>query len=141
MGDELNQYSATSADWRRTLRQNSQRTYIVIALFFLIYTSIGVLIDLYLASANYPQVPLETLFLALVTGKIFPLATLLLIGIAALSLSVSYLLYDKLMLLGTEYKEITPQSATTASETQLYNAVEEMKIAAGLKYMPKVYVI
>lgn len=45
------------------------------------------------------------------------------------------------MLLGTEYREITPESAQNIKEKQLYNAVEEMKIAAGLHYMPRVFVI
>ena len=41
--------------------------------------------------------------------QIFPLATLVMLAIAAISLLVSYALYDKLMLLGTEYHEITPK--------------------------------
>jgi heat shock protein HtpX len=45
------------------------------------------------------------------------------------------------MLLGTEYHEITPETAQSLEEKQLYNTVEEMKIAAGLKYMPKVFII
>ncbi len=48
---------------------------------------------------------------------------------------------DQLMLLGTEYTEITPQTARTLQEQQLYNIVEELKIAGGLNYMPKVYII
>src|SRR5207249_9969496 len=46
-----------------------------------------------------------------------------------------------LMLLGTEYHEITPTSAQNVAEQQLYNVVEEMKIAAGLRYMPRVFII
>ena len=46
-----------------------------------------------------------------------------------------------IMLLGTEYYEITPESARNLNEKQLYNVVEEMKVAAGLRYMPKVFLI
>ena len=48
--------------------------------------------------------------------------------------------HDKLMLLGTEAKLITANSADF-NEQQLYNIVEEMKVAAGLSYMPKIYII
>ena len=45
------------------------------------------------------------------------------------------------MLLGTQYHEITPETAQSLQEKQLYNVVEEMKVAAGLHYIPKVYII
>jgi len=132
---------STSVNWRKTLRQNTYRTRIIIFLFFFIYVLIGVLVDLLLASSTYPQATISQLFTALATLQIFPIATAIMLGVAALSLFVSYLWYDKLMLLGTEYHEITPQTARTSTERQLYNVVEEMKVAAGLHFMPRVYVI
>jgi heat shock protein HtpX len=141
MPNHLGDYSSTTADWRNTLRQNSRRTYVVIALFFAIYIGIGLLVDLYVVSANYPGVPLSTLLKALVTFKLFPLASCVMLLVATVSLVVSYLLYDKLMLLGTDYKPITPETIENPAEQQLYNVVSEMKIAAGLNYMPKVYII
>ncbi len=141
MRNDLDAYTLSAADWRKTLRQNSRRTYFVIILFFLIYCAIGLLVDMYLASAVYPRASMTQLFESLVTLQRFPLVTLIMLGIAAISLYVSYLLHDKLMLLGTEYHEITAQSANNVTEQQLYNVVEEMKIAAGLRYMPKVFII
>lgn len=138
---KLDQYIESTADWRKTLRQNSTRTYIVILLFFLIYGSIGFLVDMYIDSSSYPHATIPQLFHALITFKLFPIATLILLIIAGISLFVSYLLYDKLMLMGTEYHEITPQTAQNVTEQQLYNVVEEMKIAAGLRYMPRVFII
>lgn len=139
--DDLDQYTVTAADWRKTIRQNNYRTYIVIGLFFLIYCSIGMLVDLYLNSATYPQASISQLFQALITFQLFPTVTLIMFLISAVALWISYMLYDKLMLLGTEYHEITPDNAKTMAEKQLYNVVEEMKVAAGLRYMPKVYII
>lgn len=138
---DLNHYTVSAADWRRTLKQNSRRTYIVIFLFFVIYGALGLLIDMYLYSGTYRQASIPQLFEALVTFKLFPIATIVMLIIAAICLWVSYLLHDKLMLLGTEYHEITPETAQNVQEKQLYNVVEEMKVAAGLKYMPKVYII
>jgi heat shock protein HtpX len=45
------------------------------------------------------------------------------------------------MLLGTDSREITPTTAKNIQEAQLYNVIEEMKVASGLSYMPKVYII
>lgn len=141
MANELNQYVMSSANWRKTLKTNNRKTYIVISLFFLIYCAIGILADLSLNSAHFPDATLSQLFFALITFKIFPIATLIMLTIAAISLFISYLLYDKLMLLGTEYREITKETAGNAKEQQLYNVIEEMKIAAGLHYMPKIFII
>lgn len=141
MPSNFDQYTMSSADWRKTLRQNNHRTYIVIFLFFLIYCGIGLLVDMYIYSSSYQQATIPELFTALITFHLFPIATLIMFAIAGISLLVSYSLYDKLMLLGTEYHEITAETAKNVSEQQLYNVVEEMKIAAGLRYMPRVFII
>lgn len=141
MANNLSPYTVGSADWRKTLRQNNHRTYIVIFLFFLIYIGMGLLVDMYLYSATYPQATISQLFMALVTFQLFPVATLVMFVIAAISLFVSFAMHDRLMLLGTEYHEVTPGNANNVAEQQLYNVIEEMKIAAGLRYMPKVYII
>lgn len=138
---DLDQYTLSAADWRKTLRQNNTRTYIVIGMFFLIYCGIGLLVDMYMATTYYHNATIPQLFHALITFQLFPLATTIMLVIAAISLLVSYALYDKLMLLGTEYHEITPDTAQNVTEQQLYNVVEEMKIAAGLRYMPRVFII
>lgn len=138
---DLDHYTVNAADWRKTLKQNSRRTYIVIFLFFVIYGALGLLIDMYLYSETYRQASIPQLFEGLITFKLFPIATIIMLIIAAICLWVSYLLHDRLMLLGTEYHEITPETAKNVQEKQLYNVVEEMKVAAGLKYMPKVYII
>lgn len=141
MSNHLDSYNYSAADWRKTLRQNNFRTYIIIILFFLIYTGIGLLADMYIYASAYQQAPLSDIFIAIVTFKLFPTATLIMFAIAAISLFITYAMYDKLMLLGTDYHEITPQTAQNVAERQLYNVVEEMKIAAGLRYMPKVFII
>lgn len=130
-----------SSDWRRSLRDNNRRTLFVITLFFLIYFALGMLVDVYIYSGQYPTAPLSDILHALLTLKLFPLVTCVMLGVATISLIVTFSMYDKLMLLGTEYREITPTTAATNAEAQLYNVVEEMKIAAGLSFMPKVYVI
>lgn len=137
----ITNYHATVADWRGQLELNERRTKKVVALFFLIYIAIGLLADTFIAHATYPQIPLQRILIALLTLKLVPYGTLIMCGFAAISLWVTYTFYDRIMLLGTQYHEITPQSAQNLAEKQLYNVVEEMKIAAGLQYMPKVFII
>jgi len=141
MSNNLDHYASSPADWRNTLRKNTTRTYFIIGLFFLIYCSIGLLVDLYVDSNAYPHATLSQLFHGFLSFQLFPLATVVMFAIAAICLYVSYAMYDKLMLLGTDYHEITPDTAQNLREKQFYNLVEEMKIAAGLRYMPKVFII
>lgn len=141
MPNTLDRYTANSADWRKQLSMNNRRTWMVIAMFVAIYFSIGMLIDVYIYLGTYPQASATEIFFALITFQLFPLITIITLAIAAVSLLVTFSFHDKLMLLGTEYREISPVTAQTHTEKQLYNIVEEMKIAAGLQYMPKVYII
>ena len=50
-----------------------------------------------------------------------PYATLVMLGIAGLSLLLTFSFYDKIMLLGTDSHEITPETARNLQEKQLYN--------------------
>jgi heat shock protein HtpX len=56
------------------------------------------------------------------------------------SILITLSLHDRIILLGTHFRAITLHSQS-AEDKQLYNIVEELKIAAGLRYMPKIYVI
>lgn len=138
MTDQLTQ---TTADWRAVIRTNNRKTFFVIGLFILIYAMIGVLVDMYIYTGHFPEATPADLFHALITFQIFPLVTLIMLGVAAISLWVTFTFHNQLMLLGTEYREITPETAQNTAEQQLYNVVEEMKIAAGLNFMPRVYLI
>ena len=137
----LSNYTASTGDWRLQLRHNERRTRGVIALFIAIYVAVGLLADVFILQSTYPRLPLGQCFYLLVTFTVPPYATLLMGGIAIVSLWITYALYDRLMLMGTEYHEITPEGSYSLQEQQLYHVVEEMKVAAGLQFMPKVYVI
>jgi len=147
-------YTAGAADWREQLRVNSRRTVWVIIIFILLYVCVGLLVDLFIhytgythafstsGSYNYYTSPptLGQVFINLVTFHTIPWATLVMLVIALFSLLITYSMYNKLMLLGTEYVEVTAQS-TDWQGKQLYNVIEEMKVAAGMRYMPRVFII
>lgn len=137
---KITDYTANAVDWRKQLRSNERRTYMVIGIFVLIYVVVGLIVDLYL-HPELDRIPLFAALEILVTFRIIPVATLVLGGVAVFSIWITHALYDRLMLLGTEYHEVKPGSTRSLEEQQLYNVTEELKIAAGLRYMPKVYVI
>lgn len=138
---QLDSLQKTTADWRATLRSNNRRTMFVIGMFFSIYLLLGLLVDTFIYLGHYQHATVSQILTALVTFQLFPLVTLIMLAVAAISILVTFSFHDSLMLLGTEYREITPTTAQDTSEKQLYNVVEEMKVAAGLQYIPKVYII
>lgn len=137
----ITDYQEGRSDWRAQLKKNERKTRMVIISFVLIYLAVGLLVDSFIQAGHYPQLSISQLVLALITFKLMPYATLIMGGIAVISLLITYAAYDKIMLMGTDSREITPETAQSLQERQLYNVIEEMKVAAGLRYMPKVYII
>lgn len=134
-------FNADSGDWRAQLRKNARKTHEVIALFFGIYVIVGLLVDVTVLMSLYPDATLSSCLSALMTFRYPPYATLILLVIAFISLLVTFAMYDTIMLLGTDSHEVTLEKACDLKEQQLYHVVEEMKVAAGLRFMPKVYII
>lgn len=134
-------YQQSTANWRATLTKNNRKTTWIIACFILMYASLGLLLDTHkLSMFMPPDTPVSTLLINLLTFQVTPTVTLIFFGIALVSLWVSFAWHNKIMLMGTNAKLITKQSEDS-DEQRLYNVVEEMKVAAGLAYMPKVYLI
>jgi len=127
-------------DWRASLKKNQFRTTLVVATFILLYLALGLLIDLAIYADQYPSVPLGTIFWAMLTLQLVPYATGVTGGVALVAIWLTFIFSDKLMLLGTQYQEVTAASQEP-SQRRLYNIVEELKVAAGLRYMPKVFII
>ena len=137
----ITDYHASVADWRAQLKINERKTKRVIVLFFLIYFAIGLFADTFIVYSHHPNAPISEILKALILFKQVPYATLLMFAFAAISLLVTYTFYDRIMLMGTDSREIMPETAQSLEEKQLYNVVEEMKVAAGLQFMPKVFII
>lgn len=137
----LTDYHATTGDWRAQLKRNERKTAWVIIIFVAIYLFVGLIADTVILKSLYPRASMTDCLYALVTLKVPPYATLIMGVLAVVSLMITYAFYDRIMLLGTEYHEVTPETAENLQEKQLYNVVEEMKVAAGLQFMPKVFII
>ncbi len=134
-------FTAGSVDWRAVLKENGRKTQAVMVTFVLIYTALGVMTDILIAIGLYPQLTINQAFQLLIQLQIFPYATLSMFVVALMALLITIKLHDKIMLMGTDYYEVTPDTARDIAEKQLYNVVEEMKVSAGLRFMPKIYLI
>lgn len=129
------------SQWRQVLKENGRRTYGVMFTFLFIYSALGFLCDVILVSNAHPNMTLSFAAYELFTLQQIPWASLSMLGVGIISIGVTILFHNKIMLMGTNAKEITPQSASNLQEKQLYNVVEELKVAAGLAYMPRIYII
>lgn len=157
--DKLQGYQVNAPDWRTLLRTNDSRTRNVIVIFIITYIAIGFLMDLYFytsnpfqttAIASMSQAPnnfnnlnntdLKTETMNLITFNMLPIATFGMIIVAIFSLLITFSFHKKMVMLGTDYVEASSDSKDLDGK-ELYNVVEELKIAAGLGFMPKVYII
>ncbi|MBK2108870.1 zinc metalloprotease HtpX [Francisella tularensis] len=138
-----------SVNWREVVRKNSYRTYFVIATFLIVFFLLGIFIDTIwryseFANAYYNrygiELPISRVFYSLATFQIPPYATMIISTVAVIWVFVTFSMYDKIMLSGTEYQEITADNQDPLAR-RVYNVVEEMKVAAGMRYMPKVFLI
>lgn len=133
MSEDINKYQIKATDWRSAIAQNQRNTFNVIVLFVLIYLALGILIDIYL---NPTAKPID-----FINFKILPIATIVMLIIAFGSITIALLFHQGLVMLGTDYHEVKEDERANIEERQLYNVVEELKIAAGLNFMPKVFII
>jgi heat shock protein HtpX len=137
----LADYHGSAGDWREQIRKNQRKTRMVIATFIAVFLAVGFIADIVVLQTMHPHITIEQSIYALLHLRATPYATLIMVGIAAVSLLITYSMYDRIMLLGTEYHEVTPQTIQNIQEQQLYNVVEEMTVSAGLKYVPRVFII
>jgi heat shock protein HtpX len=131
----------SAPNWRQTIKRNRRRTGAVMLTYVFIYILIGLLFDLYIQSKHHPGISTVVALSQLIRFHWTPYVTLLTLSIAIISLLITLAFSDHLMLLGTQYHQIIAGETKDPEEIQLYNVVEEMKISAGMKFMPKVYLI
>lgn len=149
---KLEPLQSVNVDWREALLRNQRNTRNVIIIFIALYLGIGFLIDLFIyipPSTSPPNSGMslndlkqtEQTLLDLLTFKLLPVATILMLIIAVGSLGFTFAFYKNIMLMGTDYHEVTADTQKPLIEKQLYNVVEELKIASALHFMPKIYII
>jgi len=131
---------------RKIKRENIKKTNIVMGIYILIFLTIGLLGETIWRAASLPyDVSLPTgmsiTFKQIFAGDIFPLFTLIMIGISVGIIVMTIKFGNKLMLSGTTNIFLNDKENLSSSERQVLNIVEELKISSRLRFMPDVYII
>jgi len=122
--------------YQDVIKKNRMKTKIVLGIYFIIYTFIGLLLDVII----YNQGDFISSIEKLITFQVFPIATVTMFGIGILGVLIAITMFKRIQLAGSKYKEITPNS-NDPDERRLYNIMEELKISANMPYMPKIYLL
>ena len=121
----------------RIIKENQFKTNCVIALYVLIFTLIGLLVDIVRINAN----TLGGGFYSLLTLREFPLVTLALFGIAFVIVLFTIGNFKQILLSGSEYKEVLAGSEASAQEKNLTKMLDELVAVANLPFRPKLYIM
>lgn len=122
--------------YKEVIAKNRQKTFIALSIYMLIYLSLGILLDVIILNDGSFLESVERIL----TFKVFPIATTSLLLFGVISVIVSILFFKRIQLSGEDYKEVTEESKDP-EEKQLFNIMEELRISAGMKYRPKIYII
>ena len=122
-------------NWRQQIQLNQRKTYALIVSFLCLYVLLGVLV---LWMLN-PYLSLRGLWSVLQEPSSQYFISIFM-GIAIVITLVGVLFGGRLSLSGTDAYQLRGDESEIELKA-LYNIVEEMKIASGLNYMPKVYVM
>lgn len=121
----------------RIIKENQFKTNCVIALYVLIFTLIGLLVDIVRINAN----TLGGGFYSLLTLQEFPLVTLTLFGIAFVIVLFTISNFKQILLSGSEYKEVLAGSEASVQEKNLTKMLDELVAVANLPFRPKLYIM
>ncbi|CAA6803401.1 MAG: Probable protease htpX homolog [uncultured Campylobacterales bacterium] len=122
--------------YKDIIRKNRKKTKIVLAIYIFIYCCIGLLLDVIILN----QGTLSESLKMLINFEVTPIATLIMLGVAIISIYISTKFFHKVLLKGDEYIEVNAKS-TDYTAKQIYNIVEELCVAGGIQKIPKVYIV
>ena len=128
---------AQQAGWRQQVQRNNRRSYMVVTAFITLYVLLGILIDwLFFYHGSISGQAYLKNFLSQPTAA-FSMVVMFVLAVS--SFCAGRFFARPMMIKGLEYHEVTAQ-ADTPQDKMLFNIVQEMKIAASLRYTPRVYV-
>lgn len=119
----------------KIVRENTMKTYLVLALYIAVLTIVGLLVDI--VRINAPT--LESGFISLISFETTPIVTLIMFAISVLIMFFSLSNFKRIMLSGSEYKEII--NPTSHIEQKAQKAFFAMLRAANFNHQPRFYII
>ncbi|MBX7490061.1 zinc metalloprotease HtpX [Helicobacter turcicus] len=121
----------------KIIRENQFKTNCVIALYVIIFVLIGLLVDIVRINAN----TLLGGFYALLNLQEFPLVAIIMLGIAFAVVLFTISNFKRILLSGSEYKEIIAGSEINMQEKNLTKMLSELVETANLPFCPKLYLM
>lgn len=126
-------------NFREAIIQNNRRTKLVVASYVLIMFLVGLLADVVVSPVKGMGLMQNLMIYA--TFQKIPFVTLIVLACTIIGIAFIHFFGHKIMLSGSDYRELTRSGNNTANENQLINIVEEMAISANLGYTPKIFVM
>lgn len=133
-------------NFRNIDRENRFKVKMVLFLYILIFLSLGLLGDLTISIHEYGEnmglTKVIPIFLNEVfTFKTIPVFTLIAITIAMVIILITIKYGHKIMLMGSEYEDLSTKEHLTEKEQMLVNLVEGLAISSRLRFKPKVVIL
>jgi len=124
--------------FEKVIRENQTKTQLVLALYVAIFLFIGLLVDV--VRINAPSLQ-EGLY-ALIFFHITPLVTLGMGALALGAIGVTILYFKRIMLSGSEYKELLPSDRSLSrQESDLVQILQEVVRESNTPFTPKLYLM
>ncbi|MDE5602697.1 MAG: zinc metalloprotease HtpX [Helicobacter sp.] len=123
--------------FEKVIAENRFKTQCVIALYIIIFTFIGLLVDIIRINAT----SLGFGFYTLISFQQFPIVTFCLLLLACGIVVLTINNFQRILLSGNEYKEIRYGYESNFQERELSQILEELVKEARLTYRPKLYLM
>lgn len=128
-------------DFREIQKQNRTKTKIVIAVYLVIYAFIGLLLDVVFQGAsiaNNINLNLIDVMVRLINLETIPYASISMFVIGIITVLISIKMFKKIQLSGERSILIDENNK---EYKDLYNIMQELKIAGNMMYVPDIYLI
>ncbi len=124
--------------FEKVIRENRRKTTLVLLLYIAIFVAIGLLVDI--VRINAPSI--SGGIAVLLSFQIMPTVTILMGFVALLGIGASVLFFKRIMLSGSEYKELLhADSSLSFREEELLKILGELVRESRLSFMPKLYIM
>jgi len=133
-------------NYRKVKKENIRKTNIVIAIYILIFFSLGLLGETIWRAALIPYdmnllQAMSMVFQQIIHGQVFPWFTFFMVLFSVSMIFITIKFGNKIMLSGSKYVKLNDKKNLSLEERKVLDIVEELKISSRLRFMPDVYII
>ncbi|ART83013.1 zinc metalloprotease HtpX [Oceanisphaera profunda] len=126
-------------DFRASMAVNNRKTKLVVVTYIAIMLLVGLLSDIAFRPLSNNGLLYDMQLY--ITFAAIPYITLGILTCTLIGIIIISKFGHKMMLSGSQYRELNSQTELAAQDRQVVNMVEEMAISANLGYVPRVFVM